>query len=121
MPATTDLTFTLVATSTTTGVAVIPGTVQFGGGGDVRGGRVTPVVVAGLSREGSAQCIIDTTNVETTILALQSAVGHGDYAVAGTLLTPYLSYDALVDVSAGDGEDGPEVYTITWKGTVATH
>ena len=117
---TTDVTFSLIASSTTTGVSVIPGTVQFGGEHDQRGGRVTPVVVAGNARNGSLQCILDTTNVESTILALQSLAGHGDYAVAGTLITPYLSYEALVDVSHGEGEDGVEVCTITWKGTVVT-
>ena len=118
--ATTDLTFTLVASSITTGISVIPGSVEFGGDHDTRGGRVTPVVVAGNARNGRAQCIIDTTNVESTVLALQSIAGHGDYNVAGTVVDPYLSYEALVDVSAGEGEDGPEVYTLSWKGTVVT-
>jgi len=119
---TTDVTFTLVAASTTTGVAIIPGTLEYGGNHDQRGGRVTPVVVAGNARDGKCQVIIDTTNPETTVLALQSAAGHGDVTVAGTYLAAagYESYQALVDVSAGEGEDGPEVYTLTWKGTVAT-
>lgn len=117
--ATTDITFTLVASSTTTGVEVIPGSVQYGGDHDVRGGRVTPVVVAGNARNGQCQVIINTTNPETTILALLSAPGHGDYTVAGTKYAQ-TSYQALVDVNCGEGEDGPEVYTLSWKGTVAT-
>ena len=119
--ATTEIVFTLVASSTTTGVSVIPGSVSYGGDHDIRGGRVTPVVVAGNARNGSCQCVLDTTNVESTILALQSLAGHGDYTVTGTLLgVTQDSYEALVDVSLGEGEDGPEVCTITWKGTVAT-
>lgn len=121
MPATTDVTFTLGTATTSTGVAVIPGSVTYGGDHDIRGGRVTPVVVAGNARNGSLQCIIDTTNVETTILALQSAAGAGNYLVQGTKLSATQdSYNALVDVSLGEGEDGVEVATISWKGTVAT-
>lgn len=119
--ATTDIIFTLVASSTTTGVQVVPGSVEFGGDHDTRGGRVTPVVVAANARNGRCQCVIDTTNVESTIVALQSLAGPGDYAVTGDKLgATQDSYEALVDVSAGEGEDGPEVYTLSWKGTVVT-
>ena len=114
-----SITFTLVASSTTTTITPIAGSVQYGGDHDDRGGRVTAAVRAANARNGSCQTISDSTT-ETTIIALVSAPGAGDYTVAGTDVTGYESYNAVVDVNLGEGEDGVEVATITWKGTVAT-
>jgi len=111
-------TFTLVAASTTTTVTLIPGSLRLGGGNDLRGGRVTGGVVAANARNGSLQAVSDSTT-ETTLTALVSKVGTGDYTIAIEDHTTSNSYAAVVDVAIGEGEDGPEVATITWKGTVS--
>jgi len=110
-------TFTLVAASTTTTVTLIPGSLTFGGDHDQRGGRVTPGAVAANARNGSLQTLSDSTT-ETSLTGLVSAIGEGDYTIVLEGFTTYNSYNALVDVALGEGEDGPEVATITWKGTV---
>lgn len=112
-----SLTFTNTAASTTTTVTPVCGTLTYGEGLDIRGGRVTPVVVAGSARNGSCQVVADSTTV-ADIIALHSPAGTGIYTVAGSDITGYESYLAQVDVVEGEGEDGVEVFTITWKGTI---
>lgn len=112
-----SLTFTLVSASTTTTITPVCGSLTYGSDQDQRGGRVTPVVAAGNARNGSCQVVITDSN-RTDVIALHSDVGPGDYTIAGSDITGYESYLALVDVVEGEGEDGVEVATITWKGTV---
>jgi len=112
-----SVTFTKGATHTTTTVTPVPGTLQYGGDHDDRGGRVTDPVRAGAARNGQLQVILTEDN-EADIVALASPAGEGDYDIAGTdIIAAQQSFDALVDVNIGEGEDGVEVATITWKGT----
>lgn len=100
-------------------ITPVPGTLTFGDGQDDRGGRVTPIVRAGLARNGSCQTILTALN-RADIIALVSPAGVGDRDIAGDDIPASAdSYDALVDIVEGEGEDGVEVATITWKGTTA--
>ena len=112
-----SVTFTRGSTVVT--VTPIAGTVQYGDDGDIRGGRVTDPIRAGAARNGQCQTVITSDN-ESDIIGLVSPVGEGDYDVAGTdIASGQRSYDALVDVQYGEGEDGVQVATIMWKGTTA--
>jgi len=110
-----SVTFTRGSAVTT--VTPVAGTLQYGDEGDVRGGRVTEVVKAGLAKNGQLQVVISDTN-DSDIKDLVSPAGAGDYDVAGSdIASGSYSYDALVDVNYGEGEDGVEVATVSWKGT----
>jgi hypothetical protein len=114
-----SVTFTKGTSTTAVTVIPVPGTLQYGGNHDQRGGRVTDPVQAGLARDGQCQVIVTAAN-EAEILALASPAGDGDYAVAGDdIVAGQVSAAALVDVNYGEGEDGVEVVTVAWKGTTA--
>ena len=114
-----SITFTKVSASTTTTITPIVGTVSFEGSTEIRGGGTTPAVAAGNIRNGSGQVVVTNTAHETTLVALQSISGAGDYLVAGSDVTGFEAYSSLVDVTIGEG-DGVEIVLLSWKGTVAT-
>ena len=111
-----SVTFTKVSASTTTTVTPVKGAITYEAGEEIRGGRVTPAVSAGNIRNGSVQVVVEATT-ESTLIALQSVDGPGDYNIAGSDITGHESYAAIIDIADGEGEDGVEVMTISWKGT----
>lgn len=112
------VTFTL-GSATPINLDPVPGTLTVGDGNDDRGGQAVQNVRAGIARNGSFQVVVDTVN-QLTLDLLISLPGEGGYTVNGASMpSSQYSYDAIVDVNLGEGEDGVEVATISWKGTIA--
>jgi hypothetical protein len=110
-------------------ITPVPGSVQYGGDHDDRGGGEIPQARAAKAANGSCQVVIDSVTV--TLAALKTLVektcidstgaaaaagpgamevtGAGDYAAV-------VSHIAIVDINI-EG-DSVQVATITWKGSV---
>jgi hypothetical protein len=95
-------------------VTPIPGTLQFGGGHDDRGGGDIPNMRAGTACNGNCEVLIDSSAFTIAqALALRSGTGEGDVDISGEAT----SYSALVDVEITG--DSVQIARISWKGTIS--
>jgi hypothetical protein len=96
-------------------VEPLPGTLQYGGGHDDRGGRGLPLHRVGTARQGSLHCLVRDTGAQSlaSLLALRSGLGEGAATVTGDVPT---AAGALLDVIIQG--DAVQVALLSWRGTL---